>query len=81
MKYKERIKEYKEEKDLLLIQINTLKNEIKDYKNILNKPIVKNYDEFVNLFNFAFSGYKPFRKDQNQAFELIKKKFILNNNL
>ena len=78
-KFKERIKEYKEEINLLLMQINTLKDEIKQCQIQLNKPIVKNYDEFVKLFNLAFTGYKPFRKDQNEAFELIKQKFILIN--
>ena len=72
LKYKERIKDYKEQIDLHLMQINTLKDEIKECKIKLNKPIVKNYDEFVKLFNLAFTGYKPFRKDQNDAFELIK---------
>ena len=78
LKYKERIKEYKEEINLLLMQINTLKVEIKECKNKLNRPIVQHYDEFIKLFNLAFTGYKPFRKDQNEAFELIKQKFILN---
>ena len=78
LKYKERIREYKEEINLLLMQINTLKVEIKECKNKLNKPIVQHYDEFVKLFNLAFTGYKPFRKDQNEAFELIKQKFVLN---
>ena len=63
------------------MQINTLKDEIKECKLKLNKPIVKNYDEFVKLFNLAFTGYKPFRKDQNDAFELIKQKFVLNNDI
>ena len=76
--YKERIKEYKEEINLLLIQINTLKEQIKEYKKMADKPIVQNFDEFVKLFNLAFIGYKPFRKDQNEAFELIKNKFIYN---
>ena len=79
LKYKERIKEYKEEINLLLIQTNTLKDEIKKAQIKLNMPIVKNYNEFVKLFNLAFTGYKPFRKDQNEAFELIKLKFISNN--
>ena len=79
LKYKKRIIEYKEEIKLLLIQINTLKDQIKKDQIKLNKPIVKNYDEFVKLFNLAFTGYKPFRKDQNEAFELIKLKFISNN--
>ena len=78
-KFKKRIKEYEEEINLLLMQINTLKDEIKQCQIQLNKPIVKNYDEFVKLFNLAFTGYKPFRKDQNEAFELIKQKFILIN--
>ena len=78
LKYKERIKEYKEEVNLLLMQINTLKIEIKECKNKLEKPIVKYFEEFIKLFNLAFEGYKPFRKDQNEAFELIKYKFILN---
>ena len=81
LKYKERIKDYKEQIDLHLMQINTLKDEIKECKIKLNKPIVKNYDEFVKLFNLAFTGYKPFRKDQNDAFELIKQKFVLNNDI
>ena len=81
LKYKERIKDYKEQIDLHLMQINTLKDEIKECKLKLNKPIVKNYDEFVKLFNLAFTGYKPFRKDQNDAFELIKQKFVLNNDI
>ena len=79
LKYKERIKEYKEEINLLLMQINTLKDEIKQCQIKLNKPIVQNYDEFVKLFNLAFIGYKPFRKDQNEALELIKQKFISSN--
>ena len=78
LKYKERMKEYKEEINLLLMQINTLKVAIKENQNKLDKPIVKNFEEFVKLFNLAFTGYKPFRKDQNEAFELIKYKFILN---
>ena len=60
------------------MQINTLKVAIKENQNKLDKPIVKNFEEFVKLFNLAFTGYKPFRKDQNEAFELIKYKFILN---
>ena len=79
LKYKERIKEYKEEINLLLVQTNILKDEIKKAQIKLNMPIVKNYNEFVKLFNLAFTGYKPFRKDQNEAFELIKLKFISNN--
>ena len=76
-KYKSKIREYKDVINSHLIQINLLKDEIKDLKQKIKSPIVENFDEFKNLFNIAFSDYKPSKKEQKEAFENIKQKFIL----
>ena len=72
-KYKLKIREYKGIINSHLIQINLLKEEIKDLKNKIKNPIIENFDEFTNLFRIAFIDYRPNKKEQKDAFENIKK--------
>lgn len=79
IKYKSKIKEYKEQINSDLIQMNTLKEEIKKLNNKLKHPIFENFEKFLNLFDIAFSDYKPSKKEQKEAFEEINQKFMINN--
>ena len=80
--YKEKIKEYKMNNESDQMQIKALKAEIKEIKLKINnvKTLngqVKDMAEFVGIFNSAFAGYKPKKKEQKEAFERICQ--ILNN--
>ena len=79
IKYKSKIKEYKEQINSDLIQMNALKEEIKKLNHKLKHPIFENFEKFLNLFDIAFSDYKPSKKEQKEAFEEINQKFMINN--
>ena len=76
-KYKKRLEAYKvdlesERKQSLLLkdQIRELKNEIQKSKTFDNK--IANYNEFTHLFKIAFDKYEPKKKEQKDAFKIIK---------
>ena len=76
-KYKKRLEAYKvdlesERKQSLLLkdQIRELKNEIQKSKTFDNK--IANYNEFTHLFKIAFDKYDPKKKEQKDAFKIIK---------
>lgn len=80
--YKNQIKDLKDINESDKIQIKALKEEIKELKENLKKMEtfsgqVKNFGEFIGLFQNAFLNYKPKKKEQKDA--LNKLINILNN--
>lgn len=55
---------------ILKTQIKELNSTIKSMQSFENK--IKNYDEFSGLFKTAFDGYKPKKKEQEEAYNKIK---------
>ena len=70
--YKEQIKELKLLNDSDSIQIRTLKVDIKEMKEKIQKMEtfsgqLKNFDEFISLLNKALLDYRPKKKEQKEA--------------
>jgi chromosome segregation ATPase len=70
--YKEQIKELKLLNDSDSIQIRTLKVDIKEMKEKIQKMEtfsgqLKNFDEFISLLNLALFDYRPKKKEQKDA--------------
>ena len=70
--YKSEIKQLKNMNESDIIQIKTLKADIKEMKEKINKMEtfsgqLKNYDEFLSLLNKVLLDYKPKKKEQKEA--------------
>jgi len=61
------------------MQMNVLKEEIKNLNHKIKNPIFQNFEEFLNLFNIEFSEYKPKNKEQKEAYDKINNKFMIDN--
>ena len=73
----ERIKEYKNEKDIFEKLLGVLKEDNKKLKKKLTDfetfgGKIGDYNEFIRLFNIAVKNYKPKNKEQKEALEKLK---------
>ena len=80
--YKDQIKEMKVIQSSDKMQIQTLKEEIKDYKNQLKVVTtfngqINNIQEFAELLNTVINDYKPKKQEQKDAFNKLNQ--IMNN--
>ena len=80
--YKDQIKEMKVIQSSDKMQIQTLKEEIKDYKNQLKVVTtfngqINNIQEFAELLNTIINDYKPKKQEQKDAFNKLNQ--IMNN--
>jgi hypothetical protein len=80
--YKDQIKEMKVIQNSDKMQIQTLKEEIKDYKNQLKVVTtfngqINNIQEFAELLNTVINDYKPKKQEQKDAFNKLNQ--IMNN--
>ena len=80
--YKDQIKDLKLMNESDMIQIKTLKADIKELKEKIKKMEtfsgqLKNYDEFVFLLNKALFDYRPKKKEQKEALNKLVE--IMNN--
>ena len=74
--YQEQIKELKMINKSDIIQIKTLKTDIKELKEKIKKMEtfsgqLKNFDEFITLLNKVFEDFKPKKKEQKEAFNKL----------
>ena len=74
--YKDQIKELKILDDSDKNQIKALKEDIKTCQNKLQlmntfNGQLKDFNEFINLFNIAMTNYKPKKKEQKEAFNKL----------
>ena len=75
-KFLEEIKQLKVINESDMIQIKTLKADIKELKEKLVQMTtfsgqLKNYDEFIFLLNKTFESYRPKTKEQKEAFNRL----------
>ena len=80
--YKDQIKEMKVIQSSDKMQIQTLKEEIRDYKNQLKVVTtfngqINNIQEFAELLNTVINDYKPKKQEQKDAFNKLNQ--IMNN--
>ena len=80
--YKNQIKELKTINESDMIQIKTLKADIKEMKEKLKKMEtfsgqLKNFDEFISLLNKALYDYRPKKKEQKEALNKLVE--VMNN--
>ena len=73
----ERIKEYKNEKDLNENLIKLLKEDLKNLNQKLKEfetfgGRISDYNEFIRLFNIILKDYKPSKKQQKEALSQLR---------
>ena len=75
-----KLNEYKNENDIKDGLVKILKEDLKNMKAKLDDfetfgGKIKDYNEFIKLFNICMKDYKPKKKEQKEALEKLREHF------